>query len=149
MDELRISYGTNWQKNHWKAIESAYNKSPFFEFYKDAFIPFYEKKFSGLLHFNTELLKMILDLMKLKIRIGFTKEYIEKYGDEVPDRREQFHPKPLKAASGNNFKPRPYRQVFSTSNGFLADTSMVDLLFCLGPAAKLYLEESNLRIDRF
>ena len=28
--DIRISYLSNWQSNHWRAIESAYNKSPFF-----------------------------------------------------------------------------------------------------------------------
>ena len=30
MKDIQISNSVNWQANHWKAIESAYNKSPFF-----------------------------------------------------------------------------------------------------------------------
>ena len=33
--DIRISYLSNWQSNHWRAIESAYNKSPFFLYYRD------------------------------------------------------------------------------------------------------------------
>ncbi|MFW5699856.1 MAG: WbqC family protein, partial [Bacteroidota bacterium] len=29
--DVRIDYDTNWQKIHFKAIESAYRKSPFYE----------------------------------------------------------------------------------------------------------------------
>ena len=30
--DLKISYDTNWQRNHWRTIFSAYNSSPFFEY---------------------------------------------------------------------------------------------------------------------
>ena len=43
--EIKISYTEKWQQTHWRAIESAYNKSPFFEYYKEDYEPFYKKKF--------------------------------------------------------------------------------------------------------
>ena len=30
MDEIEISYAEEWRKNHWRAIQSAYSKAPFF-----------------------------------------------------------------------------------------------------------------------
>src|SRR5690554_73383 len=31
--DLKISYDTNWQRTHWRTIFSAFNSSPFFEYY--------------------------------------------------------------------------------------------------------------------
>ena len=44
MRDIRISDHGNWRHLHWNAIESAYNHTPFFEYYKDDFRPFYEKR---------------------------------------------------------------------------------------------------------
>ena len=45
MRDIRISDHGNWRHLHWNAIESAYNHTPFFEYYKDDFRPFYEKRY--------------------------------------------------------------------------------------------------------
>lgn len=37
MRDIRISDHGNWRHLHWNAIESAYNHTPFFEYYKDDF----------------------------------------------------------------------------------------------------------------
>ena len=44
MRDIRISDHGNWHHLHWNAIESD-NHTPFFEYYKDDFRPFYEKKY--------------------------------------------------------------------------------------------------------
>lgn len=31
--DVEIDYKTNWQLLHWRSMEAAYNRSPFFEFY--------------------------------------------------------------------------------------------------------------------
>jgi hypothetical protein len=41
--DVRIDYATRWQSIHWRSLFSAYNSSPFFEYYADAFSPFYSK----------------------------------------------------------------------------------------------------------
>ena len=33
MKDLRVSYAENWQKEHFKSLESAYRRSPYFEYY--------------------------------------------------------------------------------------------------------------------
>lgn len=45
MKDIRISDHGNWRHLHWNALESAYNHTPFFEYYKDDFRPFYEQKY--------------------------------------------------------------------------------------------------------
>ncbi len=41
--DIRISDHGNWRHLHWNALVSAYNMSPFFEYYEEDFAPFYEK----------------------------------------------------------------------------------------------------------
>ena len=40
--DVRISSHDNWQHLHWTAIESAYQSSPFFEYYQEDLRPFFE-----------------------------------------------------------------------------------------------------------
>ncbi len=42
--EVKIDYRENWQKNHFRAIESAYRRSPYYEFLIDEFRFLWEKK---------------------------------------------------------------------------------------------------------
>ena len=60
--DIRISDHGNWRHLHWNALVSAYNMSPFFEYYADDFAPFYEKKYEFLLDFNEELRRLVCDL---------------------------------------------------------------------------------------
>ncbi len=55
MKDIRISDHGNWRHLHWNALESAYNHTPFFEYYKDDFRPFYEQKYEFLADFNEAL----------------------------------------------------------------------------------------------
>ena len=43
--DIRVSEHGNWRHQHWHALVSAYNMSPFFEYYADDFQPFYERKY--------------------------------------------------------------------------------------------------------
>src|ERR1035438_4580712 len=70
--DIRIFHGSNWQKNHWRSIETAYNNSPFFLYYRDHFESFYVQKFDLLLDLNSELLKVIFSILGTEKEIGFT-----------------------------------------------------------------------------
>ena len=52
LKDIRISDHGNWRHLHWNALSSAYNHTPFFEYYRDDFQPFYEKKYEFLVDFN-------------------------------------------------------------------------------------------------
>ena len=66
MKDIRISDHGNWRHLHWNAIESAYNNTPFFEYYKDDFRPFYEKKYEFLIDFNEELCRMVCESRRIR-----------------------------------------------------------------------------------
>ena len=61
--DVQISYTERWQKEHWHAILSAYNSSPFFEYYKDDIKPFFKKKETYLIDFNNKVQEVILKIL--------------------------------------------------------------------------------------
>lgn len=132
ISQKRISYKQNWQTQHWRSIESAYRNSPYFIYYADELKPFFENKFEYLLEFNTELLKVLLKLLKIKVEIQFTKAF---EAETAGDYRNSITPKIIPDTTLFN----PYHQVFSEKHGFKADLSIVDLLFNKGPDAADHL----------
>ena len=133
--DIRISYLSNWQSNHWRAIESAYNKSPFFLYYRDDLEKFYKQSYELLIDYNTELLKFILKKLGISTEINFTEDFLP-INQSENDERYSIHPK---LSKGNVIYPH-YYQVFEEKHGFIPNVSIVDLLFNEGPESKYYLE---------
>ena len=88
MRDIRISDHGNWRHLHWNAIESAYNHTPFFEYYKDDFRPFYEKKYEFLADFNEELCRLICSLIDIQPDMERTSEYRTEFTLDETDFRE-------------------------------------------------------------
>jgi hypothetical protein len=131
--DITISYKENWQSKHWRAIESAYNNSPFFLYFKELFVPFYKKKYKYLIDFNYEQLLVISDILKLCIKIDVSEKY-EKMPAKVIDLRNKIHPK--RASLINFDDANLYTQVFQDSAGFLSNLSIIDLIFNEGNHSK-------------
>ena len=131
--DLRISDHGQWQHHHWNALQTAYGRSPFFEFYADDIAPFYERHHAFLLDFNEELRAMVCRFLQIEKEVTLSESYV-KATSSVDDLRLAFSPrlKPQTAA-------RPYYQVFSSRIGFQAHLSIADLLFNLGPEAIFWL----------
>ena len=136
--DIRIAEHGNWRHLHWNAIVSAYNSTPFFEYYEDDFRPFYEKPARFLFDFNEELQELIFSLLDISPSISYSTEYVFTPPPEVLDLRESIHPK--KESYMQNF--RPYYQVFETKYGFQANLSIIDLLFNMGSEAALWLRNA-------
>ncbi len=133
--DTQIANSDNWQKIHWRSIESAYRTSPYFEFYESEFMVFFQKRYHWLLDLNNELTKFILDKINLNVRINYTTAYIT---DTVfLDYRQSFDPR-----QESIFNGVPYNQVFQNKHGFLSNLSVIDLLFNLGPEAALYINNN-------
>jgi hypothetical protein len=133
--DIRIAEHGNWRYLHWHAIISAYNSSPFFEYYADDFHPFYEKPQTFLFDFNEELRELVCSLLTISPAVSYSSQYIVPQADDC-DLREVIHPK--KDSFIQDFKP--YYQVFEGKYGFQANLSIIDLLFNMGPEAILFLQ---------
>ena len=132
--DIRISNHGNWRHIHWNAFVSAYNLSPFFEYYVDDFRPLYDKKFDFLIDFNEALRTMVCDLLDLHPVVIPTTQYLPVVANDFRLAIDPRHPQPE-----THFKPRPYYQVFREKYGFIPNLSITDLLFNMGPEAILLL----------
>ncbi len=138
--DLKIAYEMDWQRNQWRTIFSAYNPSPYFEYYKDDIQPFFEKKTKYLLDFNQSIHETICDLLEIENKSKLTGDF-EADPENTLNFREIISPK-NKKLSDTNFQPTEYTQVFSERFGFVPNLSILDLLFNEGPNSYTILEES-------
>lgn len=110
--EILLSDHGNWRHQHWNALVSSYRQSAFFDYYADAFKPHYEAgRYDTLWQFNMALHRVVMDALELENVV------------EIAKKRDE----------------TAYYQVFASRTGFLPDLSIVDLLFNMGPEARLYL----------
>lgn len=138
--DLRIAYDEEWQRNHWRTIFSAYNSSPFFEYYADEIETFFRKKPVFLFDFNQQITETILELIEAEVTIKLTDDF-EQIPENYLNFREQISPKLHLINPDPHFEAQPYTQVFSEKFGFVPDLSILDLLFNEGPSAHALLEE--------
>lgn len=135
--DIQIAYDMYWQRNHWQTIVSAYNSSPYFEYYQDDLHAFFENKTKYLFDFNQAIHASICELLEIDNNSIPTKDF-----EEVPENtlnfRESISPK-LKTNPDKNFSPAEYTQVFSVKFGFTPNLSILDLLFNEGPNASTIL----------
>ena len=136
--EVRIDYEQDWFRRHWGCLQSAYGKSPFFEHYSPGFEQIYRKKIPFLFDFNFELLTLCLQYVGISTQLTYTLS--PPLADtSLIDARFMINAK--KKASGSVFySSYPYQQTFG--NDFVANMSIVDLLFNKGPESRLVLSRS-------
>jgi len=129
--DVKIDYKMEWQRNHWRAIQTAYNNSPFFEFYQDYFAPFFNQKTPFLYDFNFELIQLCNKLLKNDTTTFRTTKPNESF--EIKN-SENLHPK-----RPSIYSYKPYNQVFNDKFGFIQNLSILDLLFNVGPDSFSYI----------
>ncbi|GGM80511.1 hypothetical protein GCM10010967_10390 [Dyadobacter beijingensis] len=137
--DILIDYNQDWTRRHLGCLQSAYGKSPFYEYYVHEFTRVYEKKLAYLVDLNYELLTICLRLTGITNEIQYNLSGGENDRNGVenaislinnrkqPDLHKYYH-------------PTPYYQTFG--NDFVGNLSIVDLLFNMGPEAKSVLLRS-------
>lgn len=131
MYEIKITDHVNWRKDHWKAIYSSYQHSPYFFYYKDRLKELIYNEEPSLITFNHTILEQLLNWLDLKIQVDFTSSYIPPAGPE--DVRVHLDKKKF------NITQKRYIQVFSDKNEFVPNLSILDLLLNEGPLARNYI----------
>ena len=132
--DIRISDHGNWRHLHWNALMSAYGESPFFEYYQDDIRPFFENRWEFLFDFNEEIRMKMCELLDIQPKVGYTKEFTV---NKNIDYREAINPK--HPQEDPDFEAKPYYQVYQQKHGFLANLSVLDLLFNMGPEGIFFL----------
>ena len=145
VNSIEISYKEDWQKNHWRAITSAYKNSPYFDFFEDDLKVFYSNKYNLLIDYNLDQLKFIIKVLKQKKNIQLTKQY-ESNPESVIDLRTIIHPKQsyLSDKLVANKLDQSYYQTFENKISFTPNLSILDLLFNKGLHTIDYLKSIDL-----
>jgi hypothetical protein len=124
--DIKICYNSSWQKIHLKSIESAYRNSPYYDFFEDYFIKFFNKKEKFLIDANIKSIELIYDILDMKMKYDLTNDYKNKLENYI-DYRKLVDSNPDEKMSKIN-----YSQVFQEKNGFISGLSSLDIIFNKG-----------------
>lgn len=133
--DIEISTHGNWWDVHRIALESAYGRTPFFEYYADSLLPMLtagvEERFP--------LLKDLSDAWDTWIRhkLMLPLPVAAETGESRPE-----SPSIITEISNNATDFAQYWQVRADKIGFIGNLSVLDLIFNLGPEAIIYLDKA-------
>jgi hypothetical protein len=118
--DVCVQQGSNWQRQHLAAIQSAYGRAPYFDELWPQINAVYQQHSGGnLLQFNLAILQLISKILRHQCEIGTTFDHTE-----------------FIACSPTNII---YQQVFTDKLGFLPNLCILDLLMNEGPRARQLL----------
>lgn len=137
--DLQIDSDFDWQKQHYKSLETAYRSSPFFEFFEDDIRPFYEKKHKFLLDLNFETLGIVTKCLRIKLDYTNTTEYVQDIDSSLTSDFRY-----LVDGKKDTSSFERYIQVFEDKHGFINNLSILDLLFNEGKFTVDYLKNQPL-----
>jgi hypothetical protein len=138
MNEVLIADSEKWQERHFRSIESAYNRSPFFDHYRDELAELFRRPSKHLSEWNLECMTWLKEKLGWPAEIRFTDSAVEFGRDGMDDRRDKVLPK-----NYNRYQPLRYRQVFEERTGFFSNLSILDLLFNTGKTASEMLKKAG------
>lgn len=124
---IKIMYTERWQQQHWRSLTTAYNRSPFFEFYKEELHSLIMRPHQYLHELNEQALHFFCKHFKIKQSLRLQHPHVV-YTDL----------KHISSAKGHNpvtpIALPQYRQLFVAKYPFIQNLSMLDMLFNCGPA---------------
>jgi hypothetical protein len=139
IQHIRVEEGKQWRNAHWKTIESAYRKAPYFDFYAHGLKEILFAGHEYLYDLNYDLLSFCLRNLGLKKNIAASVSYERPASENVKDLRSVIiDKKPFGLRSF--YHPSPYYQVFG--NEFAPGLSSIDLLLGEGPGSLAVLRAS-------
>ncbi|WP_394337981.1 WbqC family protein [Chryseobacterium daecheongense] len=133
LKDIEISESEDWRKLHWKSIQTAYQSSPYFEYYEDKIRKIFDIEERNLINFNLKGLEIIQQILKTEKAHSLNVEYIK--NPEEINFRERFS-----AKIPSEFEMEEYYQTFSDKLGFLKDLSILDLICNKGPESLTYIK---------
>lgn len=130
-NNINISTHGQWWNVHRTALESAYGRTPFFEYYFDRFAPFFNHRDyftkENLMTFVCDIDAVIRDILQLNNFISYSSENITNITKDYRSNEFDF------------ITPVEYYQVRKTQLGFIPHLSILDLIFNMGPESPMIL----------
>lgn len=122
--QVLVSDHGRWWETMPIALESAYGRTPYFEFYIDRLMPLFTPGQRPLSQLCAQADEQVRHMLGIKA--------IEKEPDTTFTR---YNPDAF-----NHAGLEPYWQLRQQQFGFIPDLSVLDLIFNLGPEAQIYLQ---------
>ena len=130
MKDVRILNKERWQDRHWKTITSCYNKSPWFEHFREELEKMYLVKVDFLVDWNFMCFNWVADKLSIQTNASLSDHY---YRKEELDGIEDWRGKLMPSTIDQHFPGvERYPQVFEERFGFIPNMSVLDYLFCVG-----------------
>lgn len=137
--DIKVDNDQRWASEHWRSIQSAYGKAPYYEFFSDYFEREFQKRYNFLIDINESMLTICLKLLKLEKSSSRTKTYHKAPEGNILDLRGKISPKE-DYTKRQIYQPVEYIQVFGKD--FAANLSIIDLLMNEGPNALTIVTKS-------
>ena len=138
--EIKIDYKEKWIIQHMRALDASYNRAPFYEYYRDGIRDILSQEETYLMSLDRKLIAWVLKMLKVKPLISATEAFIHSVDQDTVDARNTILP-----SKDLDWDLPEYDQVFKDKIGFKPHMSILDLLFCNGPASAGLLKSSNSR----
>ncbi len=133
--DILVSKELDWRRNHWKALEASYAASPYFDHYASEIHAMIFDLETDLVQFCLKTTQFILKQWQVNCEINLS---------------TSFENEKLSALINFDFENvkqiqfTEYQQVmFLKNEPFIENTSVLDLLFCLGPLGRNIIFSSN------
>ena len=137
---VRVDYSTPWVVRTQRALDTAYETSAYYEYYRDGLFTLLEAQPETLWELNLSLIGFCLDRCGLSCQLEPTTDFAEP-DTLADDFRYSLHPKRPDTVLADLELSRPYYQVFrDRMGGFTPGLSILDLLFNEGPDSILWLK---------
>lgn len=134
--DVAVSTHDEWWRRHRTALESAYGRTPYFEFLIDSFEPVFRspeqwETWPDVIDLIKEANKTVCHIIGIDTKIHYRRPADD---EAVAD---------LRRCNFYVTDQPPYWQVRAAQHGFAGGLSVLDLLFNLGPESAIYLNDNQ------
>ena len=137
---VQINHDEPWTAHHWRTLQSAYGKAPFFDFFAADFHDILLQKNNYLVDLSVTILTKCLEILQLEVQsLTLSQNYYSVVPKGFFDARNTLRPG-LPPVLPSYFRPVSYQQLFG--NNFVPNLSVIDLLFCAGSRANSIIRQS-------
>lgn len=156
ISDVEIDNSKDWKKKHWKTISENYNKSSYFDNFKENFQNIFLSDWNNLSELNIKIILEILMILNIKTKIYKasdlnvqgrstellvnlckkikSKTYLSGEGGKNYLDLEKFKEAGIKVIFEKNINQKPYKQNYDKL-GFMTNLSIIDNLFNNGKKA--------------
>ena len=128
IQEILMDYTSPWKAQHFKALCTAYKRSPYFEYYEQSLSNLYTQQHDKLIDF----LLACQEWLQMQIKANWAISLITNSKEQGIDQNEKYFSPWLPKNYHQSVIVPKYQQVFEDKIGFINNACIVDMLFCCG-----------------